>query len=118
MIIGLGVDDVYIILLALKKQPGYTTKDWLNAMSEVVIPVTMTSFVNASMFAVLNVNDIPAIYLSKFDGALDVDPLLSRGFLTFVLLIMFHSIASCAVLCYRSIPFRNFLLSCLLLLRL
>ena len=34
IMVGLGVDDVYIILMALKKQPGYSTQDWLNAMSE------------------------------------------------------------------------------------
>eukprot|EP00977_Amphora_coffeiformis_P025775 scaffold22137_cov164-Amphora_coffeaeformis.AAC.1 len=65
VIIGLGVDDVYIILLALKKQNGYTLKHWLNAMHEIVIPVTMTSLVNASMFAILNISDIPAIYLTS-----------------------------------------------------
>jgi hypothetical protein len=49
VIIGLGVDDVYIILLALKKQKGYTLNHWLNAMEEIVVPVTMTSLVNASV---------------------------------------------------------------------
>lgn len=57
--------DVYIILLALKKQNGYTLHHWLKAMHEIVIPVTMTSLVNASMFAILNISDIPAIYLTS-----------------------------------------------------
>lgn len=65
VIIGLGVDDVYIILMSIKSQGGYTLQHWLNAMSEVVVPVTMTSLVNASMFAILNVSDIPAIYLTR-----------------------------------------------------
>ena len=65
MIIGLGVDDVYIILLALKKQNGYSLQHWMNAMGEIVVPVTMTSLVNASMFAILNISDIPAIYLTS-----------------------------------------------------
>lgn len=65
VIIGLGVDDVYIILMALKNQGGYTLEHWLNAMKEVVIPVSMTSLVNASMFAILNVSDIPAVYLTS-----------------------------------------------------
>ena len=65
VITGLGVDDVYIIMNALRQQPGYTLQDWLNAMREIVVPVTMTSFVNASMFAILNISDIPAIYLTS-----------------------------------------------------
>ena len=64
VIIGLGVDDVYIILLSLKQQPGYTQRDWKTAMAEVVVPVTMTSLVNACMFAIITLNDIPAVYLS------------------------------------------------------
>jgi len=52
-------------MLSLKNQKGYTERHWQDAMKEVVIPVTMTSLVNASMFAVLNVSDIPAIYLSS-----------------------------------------------------
>lgn len=64
MIIGLGVDDVYIILLALKQQRGYTNRNWLDAMHEVAVPVTMTSLMNTSMFAILNVSDIPAVYLT------------------------------------------------------
>ena len=65
MIIGLGEDDVYIVLLAIKKQGGYSTRHWLKAMKEVVVPVTMTSLVNATMFAIMNVSDIPAIYKSS-----------------------------------------------------
>ena len=65
MIIGLGVDNVYIILNALKKQQGYTLHHWLEAMQEIVVPMTMTSLVNASMFAILNISDIPAIYLTS-----------------------------------------------------
>jgi predicted RND superfamily exporter protein len=51
-------------LLSIKKAGGYTEEHWQNAMKEVVIPVTMTSLVNVSMFAVLNVSDIPAVYLT------------------------------------------------------
>lgn len=59
---GLGVDDMYIVLLALKKRAGYSKRDFITAMKEVVVPVTMTSLVNASMFAVMNITDIQAIY--------------------------------------------------------
>ena len=59
---GLGVDDVYIVLLAIKKQGGYKKRHWLKAMREVAIPVTMTSLVNASMFAIMSLSDVPAVY--------------------------------------------------------
>lgn len=55
---------MYIVLLALKEQPGYTVQDFRTAMKEVFVPITMTSIVNASMFAIMNLNDIPAIYLT------------------------------------------------------
>jgi hypothetical protein len=58
----LGVDDVYIILLALKKQKGYTLDHWLNAMEEIVVPVTMTSLVNASVSARMVVSTNVIIY--------------------------------------------------------
>jgi hypothetical protein len=51
-----GVDDMYILLYAMKKQRGYTQQDFLKAMKEVIVPVTMTSVVNLSMFAVLNMS--------------------------------------------------------------
>eukprot|EP00934_Nitzschia_sp_Nitz4_P000903 Nitzschia sp. Nitz4//scaffold385_size13641//5741//8870//NITZ4_008972-RA/size13641-snap-gene-0.9-mRNA-1//-1//CDS//3329549950//903//frame0 len=64
ILLGLGVDDMYIVLLALREQPGYSLKDFSHAMKEVVVPISMTSLVNAGMFAVMNVNDIPAVYLT------------------------------------------------------
>lgn len=53
---GLGVDDMYIVMLALRKEKGYNLSNFLSAMKEVVVPVTMTSMVNAGMFAIMNVN--------------------------------------------------------------
>jgi len=62
VIIGLGVDDMYIVLLSLKERTGYTRVDFISAMKEVIIPVTMTSLVNASMFAIMCLVNIPAVY--------------------------------------------------------
>lgn len=62
IIIGLGVDDMYIVLHALKEEKGCDKQAFVAAMKKVVVPVTMTSIVNASMFAVMNVVDIGAIY--------------------------------------------------------
>ena len=53
---GLGVDDMYIVMLALKKESDYSFEAFLAAMKEIFIPVTMTSLVNAGMFAIMNIN--------------------------------------------------------------
>jgi hypothetical protein len=63
---------MYIVLLALKRQPGYELKDFLAAMKDVIVPISMTSLVNASMFAIMNINDIPAIYLTAQVALLSV----------------------------------------------
>lgn len=64
ILIGLGVDDMYIVLLALKKEKDYTEEGFKRGMKEVVVPVSMTSLVNASMFAIMNISDVPAVYLT------------------------------------------------------
>lgn len=53
-----------MVLLALRKQKGYTMEDFLAAMQEVAVPITMTSVVNAGMFALMNISDVPAVYLT------------------------------------------------------
>lgn len=64
VLLGLGVDDMYIVLMALKKEGGYTEDHFVRGMKEVVVPVTMTSLVNASMFAIMNISDVPAVFLT------------------------------------------------------
>lgn len=44
---------MYIVLESIKETRGYTEGDFLDAMKEVIVPVSMTSIVNASMFAIL-----------------------------------------------------------------
>lgn len=61
---GLGVDDMYMVLLAVREQEGYSIDNFLEAMKEVFVPVTMTSLVNSAMFALMCINDVPAIYLT------------------------------------------------------
>lgn len=58
------LDDTYLVLASLRKQRGYEEFDFVRAMKQVTLPVTLTSLINASMFAVLNISDIPAVYLS------------------------------------------------------
>lgn len=51
--------------MAIKGQGGFGERDYLRAMKEVVVPVTMTSLVNAAMFGLMGgISDIPAVYLS------------------------------------------------------
>jgi hypothetical protein len=58
IILGLGVDDVYIVLMGLKKEKGYSKQNFISAMKEVAVPVTMTSLVNCCMFAAMNMSDV------------------------------------------------------------
>jgi hypothetical protein len=55
---GLGVDDMYIVLIALKKQQGYGKEEFIRALQDVIVPISMTSLVNASMFAIMNISDM------------------------------------------------------------
>jgi Sterol-sensing domain of SREBP cleavage-activation len=49
IMLGLGINNVYIILISLQKQGDYTDKGFFNGMQEVLVPITMTTLVNASM---------------------------------------------------------------------
>lgn len=46
VVLGLGVDNLYIILLAMQKQRDYSEESFFRGMKEVLIPITMTSLVN------------------------------------------------------------------------
>jgi hypothetical protein len=49
---------MYIVLMALKKQQGYGKEEFIRALHDVIVPVSMTSLVNASMFAIMNISDM------------------------------------------------------------
>ena len=55
---------MYMVLFAVRAQKGYSVDHFLDAMKEVFVPVTMTSLVNAGMFALMCINDVPAVYLT------------------------------------------------------
>ena len=55
---------MYMVLFAVRAQEGYSVDHFLDAMKEVFVPVTMTSLVNAGMFALMCINDVPAVYLT------------------------------------------------------
>jgi hypothetical protein len=61
-------DDVYIVLFSIKLQQGRTKRHFCKAMENVIVPVTMTSIVNLSMFAILNISvrHVGAFYLVTY----------------------------------------------------
>ena len=63
ILIGLGVDNIYIVIIGLSST--LTADDFVEKMSNLISPVTMTSLVIFSMFGVMNISDIPAIYVTR-----------------------------------------------------
>jgi len=54
---------MYIVLNAMQNRAGNSKQDFVAAMKEIFVPVTMTSFVNGSMFLnIYFITDIGAIY--------------------------------------------------------
>lgn len=62
LMVGLGVDDTYVIMLSLLQNGGDTFAGYLQAFKRVMIPVTMTSLVNAGMFAMTITSSLPACF--------------------------------------------------------
>jgi len=57
------VDDMYIVLETMESRASNSDEDFVTAMKDIFVPVTMTSFVNLSMFFILYlVTDIGGIY--------------------------------------------------------
>jgi Sterol-sensing domain of SREBP cleavage-activation len=54
----------FVLSKSLKKEGGYTEEHFVRGMKECFVPVTMTSLVNATMFGVMNISDVPAVYLT------------------------------------------------------
>eukprot|EP00978_Attheya_sp_CCMP212_P031743 scaffold121030_cov55-Attheya_sp.AAC.2 len=72
VLIGLGVDDMYIVILALKKNQDRSNESFVAIMKDIIVPVSMTSIVNASMFAIMNISDIPAVYETARAGLIAI----------------------------------------------
>jgi Sterol-sensing domain of SREBP cleavage-activation len=53
---------------ALRKQDGNSDRDFLHAMRDVLIPITATSTINILLFGILNVSDIPIVYMTAQAG--------------------------------------------------
>lgn len=77
------MDDVYIIMASIKRRGEYTRTAFIEALSEVLIPVTMTSLTNLSMFAVMLVSDLPlCTILSKLVATVSL-PCIYRLYFVF-----------------------------------
>lgn len=61
LLVGLGVDDMYVILSTLILEGGDTAAGFAKAMKGCLVPVTMTSFTNAAMFGMLMMSAVPAV---------------------------------------------------------
>lgn len=61
LMVGLGVDDMYLILTTLVQEGGTTVCGFIRTMKKCLVPVTLTSFTNAGMFAMLMFVPVPAV---------------------------------------------------------
>mmetsp|Transcript_77815 Transcript_77815/g.220541 ORF Transcript_77815/g.220541 Transcript_77815/m.220541 type:complete len:1225 (+) Transcript_77815:141-3815(+) len=61
LLVGLGVDDMYVMLTTLVQEGGDTPSGFFKAMRGCLVPVTMTSFTNAGMFGMLMFVSVPAV---------------------------------------------------------
>jgi hypothetical protein len=107
---------MYIVMLALKKQKGYNLSSFLAAMEEVLVPVTMTSMVNAGMFAIMNVN-VSHVGKFVFDREYIFNKSLETAFLASGYPCCLFDRSSCPDI--RGLPLLDdrLLLSCLVLVR-
>merc|ERR1712054_558256 len=70
IIIGIGIDDMFMLALSSQTvNAGSTPEAFAEAFANVAVPVTMTSLVNAAMFAIMSLtSDIQAVYQAGYTG--------------------------------------------------
>lgn len=91
LLVGLGVDDMFIVHLAIDRQcaPGKDSKTVLgNAAAEVMAPVTLTSLTNFFMFLVMARSDLAGIYDTAYVA------MISICFLWFLMVTTFPAIVA------------------------
>jgi hypothetical protein len=69
-IIGISLDDMFMLALSHKTvEGGASPKQFPEVFASVAVPVTMTSLVNATMFAIISlVSDVAAVYQVGYTG--------------------------------------------------
>jgi len=86
LMLGIGVDDMYILTLAEESVPPLPTVEdtFAAAFASVALPITMTSLVNTGMFLVLALGvDLPAVYQAGYTGLIAAAMLFLTVFISF-----------------------------------
>jgi predicted RND superfamily exporter protein len=70
IIIGIGIDDMFMMALSSQTvEAGRAKQAFAQAFANVAVPITMTSLVNAAMFAIMSFcSDIRAVYHAGYTG--------------------------------------------------
>merc|ERR1712054_263213 len=89
IIIGIGIDDMFMLALSSQTVSGGSAADaFAQAFANVAVPVTMTSLVNAAMFAIMSfTSDIRAVYQAGYTGLMATVILLLTMLLSFSALV-------------------------------
>ena len=68
IIIGIDIDDMFMLALSSQILAGGSTPSaFAHALASVAVPVTMTSLVNAAMFAIMSfTSDIRIVYEASY----------------------------------------------------
>merc|ERR1711988_1568414 len=93
IIIGIGIDDMFMLSLSSQTvDRGSSSDAFAQAFANVAIPVTMTSLVNAAMFAIMSfTSDIRAVYQAGYTGLMATVILLFTMLLSFSPLVYLDS---------------------------
>jgi len=88
IIIGIGIDDMFMLALSSQTvESGCTPQAFAKAFANVAVPITMTSLVNAAMFAIMAfTSDIGAVYQAGYTG------LMATAILYLTMLISFSAL--------------------------
>jgi hypothetical protein len=71
IIVGIGIDDMFMLALSTKlaESSDGSANSFAHGFSKVALPITMTSLVNAAMFAIMSfASDIRAVYQAGYTG--------------------------------------------------
>jgi hypothetical protein len=71
IIVGIGIDDMFMLTLSTKlaESSDSNSENFVQGFARVALPITMTSLVNAAMFAIMSfASDIRAVYQAGYTG--------------------------------------------------
>jgi len=90
LLLGIGIDDMYIMSLAAASLPkGKSANEcFLEAYTDVAVPMTMTSLTLIAMFGIMNFIRVPAVYLTAFSACICVAILWLSNMLSFAAMVL------------------------------